>query len=139
MNSPDLVSPSAAARIAACGYRETLEDYIAGTNTHDFDYVRPLLHPDAVFRFSDTDCTTLLAAQRYFEKTWSTIQDERYRAVDISWRVPTPTTAIASYTYQWTGMVDGERRSGSGQATNVFIADGYGGWSLAHEHLSPSR
>lgn len=121
------------------GYRDALDDYIAGTNAHDFDHVRPVLHPEVVFRFSDADCATLLAAQRYFEHTWSVVQDERYAAVDVAWRVPTPTTAIASYTYRWTGLVDGQRRSGSGRATNVFVTDPAGRWVLAHEHSSPSR
>lgn len=139
MNSLDPVSPMPAGAAALDGYRVALDDYIAGTNTHDFDQVRPLLHPDVVFRFNDMDCTSLLAAQRYFENTWSVVQSEHYEAVEVTWRVPTPTTAIASYTYRWTGFVDGERHRGSGRATNVFVIDPAGRWVLAHEHLSPSR
>ena len=138
MNSLDPVSFTPAPAAAPDGYRDALAAYIAGTNTYDFDHVRPLLHPDVVFRFSDTDCTTLLAARHYFENTWSVVQDEHYEAGDVAWRVPTPTTAIASYTYRWAGVIDGERRSGSGRATNVFVTGADGRWVLAHEHLSPS-
>lgn len=118
------------------GYVDALHGYIAATNTHDFDRVRRLLHPDAVFRFSDADCMSMPAIQQYFENAWSIVQEERYAAIDVSWRLPTPTTAIASYTYRWAGRVDGEFRSGSGRATNVFVYEFAGGWLLAHEHLS---
>jgi ketosteroid isomerase-like protein len=138
MGSPD---PATSMTPGACvpdGYCDALDEYIAGTNTHDFDNVRPLLHPDAVFRFSDADCAGVLAAQHYFEGTWAAVKDERYDAVDVAWRLPTPTTAIASYTYRWTGLIDGQRHSGSGRATNVFVTGSEGRWLLAHEHLSPS-
>lgn len=122
---------------AASGYLEALDRYIEATNTHDFERVRPLLHADAVFRFSDADCVNLPAVQRYFEKAWSTVQDERYEAIDVAWRLPTPSIAIASYTYRWAGLISGKVRNGQGRATNVFVAVPGDGWLLAHEHLSP--
>lgn len=137
MNSPtsDIDADNASAEPK--GFREALSRYISATNTHDFDTVLALLHPDVVFRFSDTDCDTIAAARRYFETAWATVIDELYEAVDISWRLPSPTTAIASYRYRWSGLVGGEPRSGGGRATNVFVADSEGRWLLAHEHLTP--
>jgi ketosteroid isomerase-like protein len=120
------------------GYVNALHGYIAATNRHDFDQVRRLLHPDVVFRFSDADCVSMPVIRQYFENAWAIVQDERYDAIDVAWRLPTPTTAIASYTYRWAGRVDGGFRSGSGRATNVFVHDLAGGWLLAHEHLSPA-
>lgn len=121
---------------AASGYLEALDKYIAATNTHDFGRVRPLLHPDVVFRFSDADCVTMPAVQQCFENAWSIVREERYAAVDVDWRIPIPNVAIASYTYRWAGFINGEARNGEGRATNVFVAAPAGGWLLAHEHLS---
>ena len=95
--------------------------------------MRPLLHPDVVFRFSDADCVSTQAVQEYFENAWSIVHDERYEAIDVAWRLPTPSTAIASYTYQWAGVIGGAASKGSGRATNVFVAGvGSGGSSLTN-------
>ena len=134
LSAPDV--PAATSTVAASGYHEALREYIEATNTHDFDRVRPLLHPDVVFRFSDADCVSTQAVQEYFENAWSIVHDERYEAIDVAWRLPTPSTAIASYTYQWAGVIDGAASKGSGRATNVFVAGVGSGWLLAHEHLS---
>ena len=136
LSTPDVSMTTAIA--APNGYVEALHRYIRATNTHQFDSVRPLLHPDVVFRFSDADCVGLPAVQRYFENAWSIVHDERYEAIDVAWRLPLPNTAIASYTYRWAGFIDGTARSGGGRATNVFVGNPGGDWLLAHEHLSPA-
>ncbi|MEC1241771.1 DUF4440 domain-containing protein, partial [Bacillus paralicheniformis] len=33
--------------------RKALEQYIQATNTHEFENVKKILHPDAVYWFSD--------------------------------------------------------------------------------------
>lgn len=119
---------------AAC--RAALARYIEATNHHDFDRVAEVLHPSVIHRFTDADCMSIEQIRRYFEQTWATVADERYSATDVRWTRPGETTAIATYTYRWSGRVDGERRSGCGRATNVFVAVGDGRWLLALEHLS---
>lgn len=113
-----------------------LERYIEATNSHDFDQVQPLLHPHAAHRFTDAECTTLDATRRYFERTWATVVDERYEAVDVVWLTPSPSIAVALYTFRWNGLIDGRPRGGRGRATNVFVVDERGRWLLALEHLS---
>jgi ketosteroid isomerase-like protein len=116
--------------------RAALARYLAATNEHDFDQVAQVLHPAAVHRFTDADCTSLAQTRRYFERTWRTVADEHYTATDVRWIHPTEGTAIATYVYEWSGRIEGEPRSGNGRATNVFVAVEDGRWLLALEHLS---
>ena len=117
-------------------YESILEQYIWATNTHDFDNVKSLLHPEAVYWFSDQKCDSIKAIQNYFENTWNTIKEEVYSASDIRWLVVKENTATCIYTYLYKGYVDYRFVSGSGRATNVFVKDNEGNWKLIHEHLS---
>lgn len=51
-------------------YKDTLAQYIAATNTHDFSNVQPLLDPAAVYWFTDKTCTSLEEIKNYFEQAW---------------------------------------------------------------------
>ncbi len=122
---------AAAAQSAAAA----LEAYLAATNTHDFDHVERVLAPDAVYFFGDATCIGVSEVRGYFERTWAMIPDETYWAEDIQWVNRTADTAVATYTYHWSGTIDGQERSGAGRATNVFTRTPHG-WRLTHEHLS---
>ncbi|WP_232695554.1 YybH family protein [Brevibacillus daliensis] len=117
-------------------YNNALQTYIEATNTHDFSQVRQILHPDAVYWFSDKTCTTLVEIQAYFENAWNVIKDEVYEARDVTWIVSEKKSATCLYTYHWQGYHKGKFASGSGRATNVFIRNEQGEWKLIHEHLS---
>jgi len=43
--------------------------------------------------------------------------------------------AVRRYRFAWTGVVDGETRSGQGRGTNVIVRRD-GSWRMAHEYLS---
>ncbi|MBH5319592.1 nuclear transport factor 2 family protein [Paenibacillus sp. GSMTC-2017] len=113
-----------------------LEQYITATNTHQFEHVKQLLHPSAVYWFSDKTCTSLSDIQQYFENAWDTIKDEVYSISDVNWIAVDKNTATCIYTYHYTGYYNGDYISGSGRATNVFIKDNENDWKLIHEHLS---
>lgn len=116
---------------------DVLEKYIAATNTHDFDNVANILHPEAVYYFSDSTCRTSAEIRDYFEKAWQTVADEVYSATDIEWLVRSADTAVCVYRYHYEGYVDGSFVSGTGRATNVFVSSGVAdNWLLIHEHLS---
>ncbi len=57
-----------------------LHNYIKAINTHKFDVVKKVLHPEAVYFFSDQTCTTLAEIQAYFENAWSLVKDENFEA-----------------------------------------------------------
>lgn len=116
-------------------YKNALKEYIDATNTHDFDNVKLLLHPDAIYWFTDRSCTTIKEIGKYFNHTWRVIKDEVYSATDIQWIAVDQTVATCIYTYHYNGYLDGEYISGSGRATNVFTFV-ENEWKLIHEHLS---
>lgn len=115
---------------------EILNNYIRATNTHDFNEVRKLLHPEAVYFFSNQTCNGHEEIQQYFEKAWDTVKDENYEARDVTWLFNNSVSATCIYTYYYEGYIDGKYASGKGRATNVFVKES-GQWLLIHEHLSP--
>ncbi|MCA1295985.1 nuclear transport factor 2 family protein [Paenibacillus sp. alder61] len=117
-------------------YKEALKRYIEMTNTHHFDNVQPLLHPEAVYWFSDKTCRTMEEIRAYFENSWNLIKDEVYNASEIQWLAADEKVATCIYTYQYEGYYNGEYVKGSGRATNIFVKENDGDWRLIHEHLS---
>ncbi|MCR8853779.1 YybH family protein [Lysinibacillus fusiformis] len=116
-------------------HEQALERYIQATNTHDFNEVKVILHPQAVYWFSDKTCTTTEEIGAYFNHAWNVIQEEVYSATDIIWLTVDEKTATCLYTYHYEGHHNGEFVSGSGRATNIFTLMN-GEWKLIHEHLS---
>ncbi|MCR8846150.1 nuclear transport factor 2 family protein [Paenibacillus sp. SC116] len=117
-------------------YELALTSYIEATNTHDFNQVRALLHPDALYWFSNESCKTHDEIQRYFDQAWDFVRDEVYAASDVQWIAVSEVQATCLYTYHWEGYIHGQFASGSGRATNVFVRDDHNQWKLIHEHLS---
>ncbi|UJW58994.1 nuclear transport factor 2 family protein [Bacillus sp. A116_S68] len=118
-------------------YQSALKTYIEATNSHQFEKVAHVLHPEALYWFTDKTCATHDAIQHYFEQAWEKVRDEVYEAIDVTWLTATDTTAVCTYTYKYKGYVEGRFVTGSGRATNVFVVDENGAWKLIHEHLSP--
>jgi len=115
---------------------EVLRNYIKATNTHKFDEVRKMLHPNATYFFTDQNCTTHEEIQAYFENAWTVVKNENYEAHDVKWLYTESHSATCIYTYFYEGYINGKYTSGRGRATNVFIKEA-DEWLLIHEHLSP--
>lgn len=113
-----------------------LQNYINATNTHKFDEVKKLLHPNAVYFFSDRNCTTHEEIQAYFENAWSIVKNENYEAQEVHWLFIGSNSATCTYTYFYEGLINDKYASGHGRATNVFVKES-DVWLLIHEHLSP--
>ena len=115
---------------------EVLDNYIKATNTHIFEEVKKLLHPNAVYFFSNQSCTTHEEIQTYFENSWSMLKNENYEAQDVHWLFKGSNSATCTYTYFYEGYIDEKYANGYGRATNIFIKES-DKWLLIHEHLSP--
>ena len=50
-------------------YQQALEQYIAATNTHDFNQVKKVLHENAIYWFTDKSCSNMNEIQNYFESS----------------------------------------------------------------------
>lgn len=117
-------------------YMNALEQFIKATNTHDFENVKQILHPEAIFWYADKSCATTNEIQSYFENSWSLIKEEVYSISNVRWIAVDEETATCLYTYHYEGYINDRFVSGGGRATNIFIRDQEGTWKLIHEHLS---
>lgn len=115
---------------------EVLHNYIKATNTHNFDEVKKILHPNAVYFFSDRNCTTQTEIQTYFENAWSIVKNENYEAREVQWLFIGSNSATCTYTYFYEGYINEKYANGYGRATNIFVKES-DEWLLIHEHLSP--
>ena len=111
-------------------------EYERANNSHDIERVVPFLAEDATYWFSDGSYQGIEEIRSAIEKTFATILDEVYEVRDLEWPVLTPDVAVCRYRFAWTGVVDGEPRSGQGRGTNAIVRRD-GGWRMLHEHLSP--
>ncbi|MDQ0205372.1 YybH family protein [Alkalicoccobacillus murimartini] len=116
-------------------HKHALEAYLNATNTHDFKEVAKLLHPDAIYWFTDKTCDSQKAIEQYFKNSWDLIKEEVYSASDIHWITSCKESATCMYTYHYQGYYEGSFVSGSGRATNVFVFI-KNEWKLIHEYLS---
>jgi ketosteroid isomerase-like protein len=114
---------------------EILKAYLDATNTHEFDNVQQLLHPNALYWFTNRCCNTPEDIRAYFESAWETIKEENYWAEDVQWIHIAEDSAICVYTYHYEGYFHNEWTTGKGRATNCFVKED-GKWLLLHEHLS---
>lgn len=112
-----------------------LRRYEQATNSHDLQRVLPLIAEDAVYWFSDGSHRGRAEIAGAIERTFATIRDETYEISDVEWVALTPGHAVCRYRFSWTGVVDGQARSGAGRGTNVLVRRD-GGWLVLHEHLS---
>lgn len=112
-----------------------MAQYEQANNSHDINRVVPLIVPDAVYWFSDGSYRGLEEIARAIEQTFAAIQDEVYEVKDIEWVVLAADHAVCRYRFCWTGVVDGQPRSGQGRGTNVIVKRD-GAWKMQHEHLS---
>ncbi|WP_025784412.1 nuclear transport factor 2 family protein [Sporosarcina sp. D27] len=115
---------------------EILHSYIKATNTHNFDEVNKILHPNAVYFFSDRNSTNHEEIKSYFENAWSVVKDENYEAQEVHWLFKGSNSATCTYTYFFEGYINEKYAQGYGRATNIFVKES-DEWLLIHEHLSP--
>lgn len=114
----------------------TLNKYIEATNSHNFDNVVKCIDKNAIYWFSNKNCSTTEDIRSFFTNTWNIIKEEKYTAENCEWIAVSDSVATCIYNYKWEGIIDGVKKNGGGRATNIFRkTDGY--WLLIHEHLSP--
>ncbi|MFJ9244588.1 YybH family protein [Streptomyces sp. NPDC101776] len=110
-------------------------EYERANNSHDIERVVQFIADDATYWFSDGSYRGIEEIRSAIEKTFATILDEVYEIRDVEWPVLGADFAVCRYRFSWTGVIDGESRSGRGRGTNVVVRRD-GGWRMLHEHLS---
>ena len=109
--------------------------YEQATNSHDIAQLAPLIASDAVYWFTDGSHCGRDAILAAISQTFATIRDEIYRIDELEWITIDSNQAVCRYHFAWTGIVNGQPRSGSGRGTNVLVKND-GAWQMLHEHLS---
>jgi ketosteroid isomerase-like protein len=111
-------------------------DFTAALIRRDIDSALSLLTDDVVFFYSNGAAVRGKDAfGALMTASWKLVEDYAYSTVDSSWVTQSEAAACVIYSFAWSGVVRGEKVSGSGRGTRVLINDGLG-WRLAHEHLS---
>jgi ketosteroid isomerase-like protein len=119
----------------AAGLSAFMTEYEQANNSHDIDRVVPMIAEDATYWFSDGSYQGLAEIRGAIERTFQAIQDEVYRITDLEWVVLSAEHAVCRYRFSWSGVIDGQPRSGRGRGTNVVVQRA-GAWKMQHEHLS---
>jgi ketosteroid isomerase-like protein len=105
--------------------------------TQEWDRVAPLIHPDCTVTFSNGTCHHGKEKVRAaFQRNFDLIEDEAYSITDLHWVVKSEGFAVFTYSFNWSGKVDGEDASGSGRGTSTLKSES-GTWQLVSEHLGP--
>ncbi|CCK24388.1 hypothetical protein BN159_8496 [Streptomyces davaonensis JCM 4913] len=110
-------------------------EYERANNSHDISCVVPFIAEDAVYGFSDGSHRGIEEIRSAIGKTFATILDEVYEVRELEWPVLTSDVAVCRCRFAWTGVVNGELRSGRGRGTNVIVRRD-GELKMLHEHLS---
>ena len=76
----------------------------AALATEDFANVAPLIHPQAVFRFSEGDHSGMAEIRTAMERTWAhEVNDERYYLTDKRVLRSGEGSATVLFTWNWSG------------------------------------
>jgi ketosteroid isomerase-like protein len=115
---------------------EVMAAYEAAADQHDLEATMSLVDDDAVYFFSnETTHIGRAAVRAAIARNFEAITMERFELDHLEAIVETEAVAVFLYEFRWSGIVDGEDRSGSGRGTTVLVSSG-DSWHILHEHLS---
>jgi ketosteroid isomerase-like protein len=118
------------------GHASLLNEYERRLGLHSWEAVKDLIHDDAVFIFSEGTFRGKQEIAQAFERTFATIQNEKYAIHDVDWLVVSESVAVCVFEFRWTGLINGQETSGAGRGTSTLLKTPEG-WKIIHEHLGP--
>ncbi|TPN82902.1 YybH family protein [Aquimarina algicola] len=114
---------------------EFIKSYERALGTQDWKIIEPLIFENVSVTFSNGEVHIGKEnVQKAFEKNFSIIKNEKYTIENIKWLVKDKKYAVYLFEFNWTGIIDGESRSGNGIGTSVLIKES-ARWKLLTEHL----
>lgn len=114
---------------------QMMRAYEAANNSRVLDRVLAHIAPDASYWFSDGSHYGHAEIRVALQDTFDAIQDEVYSIHDLAWVAVGTDIAVCRYHFSWTGLVQGQPRSGTGRGTNVLVKY-ESGWLIEHEQLT---
>ena len=118
-------------------HEQFLQRYEQALGAQTWGAVEPFIDDNACFIFSDGTFTGKAAIEQAMRKTFALILDETYRIHDVLWVYVRDDCALCTYTFHWSGVIDGTPCAGHGRGTNLLVKSELG-WKVKHEHLGPS-
>ena len=116
---------------------EFIQAYEQALATQDWDWVEPLIRPDACVTFSSGAVHKgRHEVKAAFEKNFSSIREETYSMTNVHWVMKTEEVAVYLFDFHWSGIINDKPARGSGRGTSVIVRDG-DKWLLLVEHLGP--
>src|SRR4051812_5915198 len=104
---------------------EFMCEYETSGQTGGVEHTLRLIDDRAVYWFSDGSAHVGKAAvERAIRRNFELITDETYRISEIVWLTESPDIAACTYRFDWSGVLHGERASGSGRGTCVLARRG---------------
>lgn len=114
-----------------------VKKYESALSTQLWENVSPLIHEDAVVTFSNGSVHNGKEAVRAaYLKNFAAIQNEDYQITNVHWVLEIEKSAVYTFDFHWSGVIDGNAVSGSGRGTAVIVSEQQG-WQLVAEHLGP--
>lgn len=133
-----LVQPeSFAANDTTMSPQDFVNLYERALGTQEWAKVDPLIHPDCTVTFSNgTSHEGKEKVQSAFQRNFDLIKSEEYSISELHWVAETPDFAVFTFSFSWSGIIDGREASGMGRGTSALIRVEEG-WQLISEHLGP--
>lgn len=113
----------------------TMREYEAANNSRVLERVLAHIAPDASYWFSDGSHYGHAEIRVALLNTFEAIQEEKYSIHELTWVTVSSDIAVCRYHFSWTGLVEGQPRSGIGRGTNVLVKHD-SGWLIEHEQLT---
>lgn len=109
--------------------------YAKALASQDWLKVAPLIDDEACVTFSTGSVHKgIVAIQQAYERNFALIKNEEYTISDVHWLHQSDDMAVYVFSFNWQGIINGERASGVGHGTAV-IKQSKGSWKLLAEHL----
>ena len=97
-------APAVQAELTEAEALQFMARFEAALATEDFEKVAPLIHPQAVFRFSEGDHSGMADIRAAVERTWAfEVDDERYYLTDKRVLHSGKGAATVLFTWNWSG------------------------------------
>ncbi len=97
-------APAVQAELTEAEALQFMARFEAALATEDFTQVAPLVHPQAVFRFSEGDHFGMADVKAAMERTWAfEVDDERYYLTDKRVLRSGEDAATVLFTWNWSG------------------------------------
>jgi ketosteroid isomerase-like protein len=117
---------------------EFLAGYERALATHQWEAIAPFIDHDACFIFSDGTHFGLASIEGAIRSTFQVIQNEVYHLSDMVWIYRHADSALCTYRFHWSGLINGAHREGQGRGSSVLVKRG-ASWKIIHEHLSAAE